>query len=319
MELGRGRRAARAASRTFSAAGLAIAAALTLAACNPDNQPNVAAAQPRGATVAFESIDGPPQAQFRTLVQDLDSEAQARRLAVMARGQSSAYRVRGYLAATVNRGKTTISWVWDVFDRAEQRALRITGSETAKAGQGRGWQAADGAMMQRIAKSSMDELAAFLTSPAVAPGTPDTSGPQIAFAVPNVSTPEAAGIFRIFHPNADPVLGAGGSQRRRGPIRAAAAPPPGAGRRGFGQRNRDPGRRPALIRQSSFTLAAKAAGQGFGAVLPVPASLVMTTPPAEISNVRIFECRARTERSSSLPATRIPRWHRQSATISRPR
>ena len=137
MELGRGRRALRAASRTFSAAGLAIGVAMTLAACNPDNRPNVAAVQTRGATVAFESIDGPPQAQFHTLVQDLNSEAQARQLAVIARDQPSAYRVRGYLAATVDRGKTTISWVWDVFDRNQRRALRISGSEIAKAG--RGW------------------------------------------------------------------------------------------------------------------------------------------------------------------------------------
>lgn len=206
MEWSRGRRAARAASRTLCVAGLAIGAALMLAACNPDNRPTVSAVQPRGATVAFESIDGPPEAQFRTLVQDLNDEAQAHRVAVMAREAPSAYRVRGYLAATVDRGKTTISWVWDVFDREQRRALRISGSETAKAGQGRGWQAADGAMIQRIAKHSMAELATFLTSPAVAPGTPDTSGPQIAFALPDVSTPEAAGIFRLFRPNADPVL-----------------------------------------------------------------------------------------------------------------
>jgi hypothetical protein len=197
----------RAASRTLSVAALAIGAALTLAACNPDTRPNVSAAQPRGATVAFESIDGPPQAQFRTLVQDLNSEAQARQLAVIGREQPSAYRVRGYLAATVDRGKTTISWVWDVFDREQRRALRITGSETAKAAQGRGWQAADSAMMQRIAESSMAELATFLTSPDVAPGTPDTDtgGPQVAFAVPDSSTPEAAGIFRIFRADIAPV------------------------------------------------------------------------------------------------------------------
>lgn len=205
MECSRGRRGARAASRTCSAVGLAIAAAMALAACNPDNRPNVSAAQPRGATVAFESIDGPPEAQFRTLVQDLNREAHARRVAVIARDERSAYRVRGYLAATVERGKTTISWVWDVFDREQRRVLRISGSETAKAGQDRGWKTADDAMMQRIAESSMAKLAAFLTSPAAAPGTPDTSGPQIAFAMPDVSTPEAAGIFRIIRPDADPV------------------------------------------------------------------------------------------------------------------
>jgi len=204
MEWSRGRRAA---SRTLGVACLIFGAALTLAACNPENKPNVAAVQTRGATVAFESIDGLPQTQFHTLVQDLNNEARTQRLAVTSRDQSSAYRVRGYLAATVDRGKTTISWVWDVFDRNQQRALRIGGSETAKGGQeaGQGWQAADSAMLQRIAHASMDQLASFLTSPAVTPSAPPaSSGPQIAFAVPDVTTPESAGIFRIFRPKDEP-------------------------------------------------------------------------------------------------------------------
>lgn len=205
MEGSRDWRAVRGASRVISVAGLVIGAALALAACNSDNRSHVTAVQPRGATVAFESIDGPPQAQFRRLVEDLNNEAQARSLAVIARKELSAYRVRGYLAATVDRGQTTISWVWDVFDRNQQRALRISGSETAQAGLGQGWGAADNAMMQRIAQRSVAELAAFLTSPAVAPGTPNADEPQIAFALPDVSTPEAAGIFRIVQPNAEPV------------------------------------------------------------------------------------------------------------------
>lgn len=205
MQWSRGRRAVRAALRTLSVAGLVIGTAVTLAACNPDNRPTVAAAQPRGATVAFESIDGPPETQFRALVHDLNSEAQVRQIAVISRQNPSAYRVRGYLAATVENGRTTISWVWDVFDRDQRRALRINGSEIAKANQGRGWKAADEAMMQRIAKGSMAELATFLTSRAVAPGTPDTGAAQVAFAMPDLSSPEAAGIFRVFRPNADPV------------------------------------------------------------------------------------------------------------------
>ena len=133
------------------------------------------AAQPRGASVAFESIDGPPPAQFGKLVEDLNTEAQSRRLAVISRESPSAYRVRGYLAAKTAKGKTTISWVWDVFDRDERRALRISGEETVKGLAGRhhdAWAAADDAMLHRIARSSMDQLAAFLTSPEVAPGAP---------------------------------------------------------------------------------------------------------------------------------------------------
>lgn len=186
---------------------LAAACALALSGCDETGPTNVSAAQPRGATVAFESIDGPPAGQFQKLVQDLNDEAQTRRLAVISREQSSAFRVRGYLAANVVQGDTTISYVWDVFDGGERRALRIVGEETAKGPHGQAWTAADDAMLRRIARASMDQLAAFLTSADVAPGTPMPAGsPQIAFGM-DESTPEAAGIFRIFSAHADPVEG----------------------------------------------------------------------------------------------------------------
>ena len=224
--------------------GVAAGAALMLAACNTESQPNIAAVQTRGASVAFASIDGLPQGQFQTLVQDLNTEARTRRLAVASREQPSAYRVRGYLAATVDRGKTTISWVWDVFDRNQRRALRISGSETAKAGDG--WQAADNAMLQRIAHGSMGQLAAFLTSPAVAPEAPPAaSGPQIAFATPDITTPELAGIFRIFHPKADPTS-TPGPAATVAPTAAAAVPMP----------RRRPAPATALSRGETMTLAA---------------------------------------------------------------
>jgi hypothetical protein len=178
--------------------------ALALAACNPDSQ-GVSAQQPRGATVAFDSLDGLPPAQFQRLVRNLNDEAQSRRLAVISREQPSAYRVRGYLAATVTKRQTTISWVWDVFDQDEHRTLRISGEETAKVRHKDAWAAADDAMLQRIAQSSMEQLAAFLTSPEVAPGTAPATEPQIALADPSESSPEAAGIFRIFRPQADPI------------------------------------------------------------------------------------------------------------------
>jgi hypothetical protein len=184
---------------------LASVCALALAGCNPDVQ-GVSAAQPRGATVAFESLDGLPPGQFQKLVQNLNDEAQSRRLAVISREQASAYRVRGYLAVKVTKHQTTVSWVWDVFDQDEQRSLRISGEETAKARHRDAWAAADDAMLNRIARESMDQLAAFLTSPAVVPGaSPSAADPQVAMVDSHESSPEAAGIFRISRPQADPV------------------------------------------------------------------------------------------------------------------
>lgn len=185
---------------------LIAACALTVAACGHHNAPDLAATQPRGATVAFESIDGPPPGQFQTLVRNLNEEAQARRLAVMSRASASAYRVRGYLAAKVdknNKGRTTISWVWDVFDRDQNRAFRIEGAEHAE-GRHHAWAAADDAMLGRIARDSMDKLAGFLTSPDAAP-TPAPAVAQTVFTLPDDTSPEASGIYRIFRPHADPL------------------------------------------------------------------------------------------------------------------
>jgi hypothetical protein len=201
---------------------------MALAACTQDGQPGMAG-QPRGATVAFESIDGPPPGQFRELVQALNNEAQTRRLAVITRESPSTYRVRGYLAAKVTKRETTISWVWDVFDRDDRRALRITGEETANSrtlGRHRdAWSAADDAMLHRIARSSMEQLAVFLTSPEVAPGTPDAE-PRMVLAGARDHTPESAGIFRLFQPNADPVPTETAQPAAAGPVPLPPRRPP---------------------------------------------------------------------------------------------
>jgi hypothetical protein len=183
---------------------LVAAGVLTLAGCGPDGKPVLNAGEPRGASVAFESIDGPPSAQFQTLVNDLNNEAQSRKLAVIARDEQAAYRVRGYLAANMVKGSTTVSWVWDVFDRENRRALRIDGEETVKDAQRKGWAAADDALLKRIADSSMAKLATFLTSPAAAPNTPAAPpSPQIALLGHHDITPESAGIFRLFKTDDD--------------------------------------------------------------------------------------------------------------------
>src|SRR5271168_141507 len=51
-----------------------------------------------GATVAFESIDGPPPQVFERMVSVLDSESKLRNLSVVSREGSASYRVRSYLS-----------------------------------------------------------------------------------------------------------------------------------------------------------------------------------------------------------------------------
>jgi len=156
--------------RDWKERGLALLVLCTLGlgGCTTDGRPGLASAAPKGS-IAFESIDGPPSNVFQRLVQNLDSEARAHNVAVTSRESPSAYRVRGYLSAHVVRGKTSIAWVWDVYDSQQQRALRIAGEEPVTGKHRDAWNGADEELVRRIARSSMDRIVAFLGAPESAP------------------------------------------------------------------------------------------------------------------------------------------------------
>jgi hypothetical protein len=117
------------------------------------------------ASVAFEQIDGPPEGVFRKLVHELAEEAQVRQVAVVSRERPAQFRVRGYIAAHVRGNRTTIAWVWDVYDADQKRALRIAGEEDAGRVGNDAWATTDEQMLRRISRASMDQLVAFLAAP----------------------------------------------------------------------------------------------------------------------------------------------------------
>jgi hypothetical protein len=127
-----------------------------------------------GATVAFDTIDGPPPQVFDRMVSVLDSESKLRSLSIVSREGSAAYRVRSYLAAQVVRGRTMIAWVWDVYDRDQQRAMRLSGEEPAgKAGRD-AWAAADDLVLRKIAQAGLSGLSGMIN------GTPGDAAPTPA-------------------------------------------------------------------------------------------------------------------------------------------
>jgi hypothetical protein len=137
-----------------------------------------------GSTVAFESIDGPPPHVFDRMVDVLDSESKLRNLSIVSREGSASYRVRSYLAAQVSRGRTVITWVWDVYDRDQQRALRLSGEEPAgKAGRDP-WTAADDLLLRKIAQAGLSGLSAMIngTAPDGPAPVPGRRGPAVASA-----------------------------------------------------------------------------------------------------------------------------------------
>jgi hypothetical protein len=148
-----------------------------------------------GSTVAFESIDGPPPQVFDRMVSVLDSESKLRNLSIVSREGAVSYRVRGYLSAQVSRGRTTIAWVWDVYDRDQQRALRLSGEEPAgKAGRD-AWASVDDLVLRKIAQAGLSGLSAMVngTGPADGQPAPGLRGPAVAAAKPS----PASGTYRV--------------------------------------------------------------------------------------------------------------------------
>ncbi len=140
-----------------------------------------------GPTVAFESIDGPPPQVFDRMVSVLDSESKLRSLQFVSREGAASYRIRSYLSAQVDRGRTVIAWVWDVYDRDQQRAWRLSGEEPAgKAGRDP-WARADDLVLRRIAQAGLSGLSGMINdttpanTPQPSPGA-DKRGPEVASA-----------------------------------------------------------------------------------------------------------------------------------------
>ena len=148
-----------------------------------------------GATVAFESIDGPPPQVFDRMVGVLDSESKLRSLSVVSREGTAAYRVRSYLSAQIVRGKTVIAWVWDVYDANQQRALRLSGEEPTAAKGGRDpWSAADDLVLRKIAQAGFSGLSNMINGTPEAPGSaPGLRGPAVASVIPEAAAAEMPG------------------------------------------------------------------------------------------------------------------------------
>lgn len=163
--------------------GALLALAFAVSGCASSNQASLAFASvgpSGGATVAFESIDGPPPQVFERLVRAIDNESQTRSLAVVSREAPAAYRVRTYLSAQVRRGKTVIAWVWDVYDRNQERAIRLSGEEMAGKPGRDAWTAVDDALLRRIAQSGLNGLSGMINGTTPAEPAPEPRGPAVA-------------------------------------------------------------------------------------------------------------------------------------------
>jgi hypothetical protein len=207
--------------------GVIVAAliVLTAAACTTDGLTSALVSTPP-ASVAIERIDGAPEHTFRKLVQDLSEEAEARRITVVSREGAARYRIRGYMAAHTHHGRTTIAWVWDIYDADQNRALRISGEEDVGPGGKNAWETDEG-LLHRISQTGMDRIAGFLSAPSQEGNSTALGSSDRSFAIAGSNddfSPESAGIFRTSSDAAgvdlagDPQLQVAGAQSLKRPV-----------------------------------------------------------------------------------------------------
>lgn len=185
--------------------GLAIGVlAIWVSGCVTDGQRSGGLQAGQRSSVAFESIDGAPPVVFQKLVQKLNDEAESRQVPVVTREGYAPYRIRGYVAASVVKKQAVVSWVWDVYDGETRRVARLTGEEKVGLAGSDAWNAADNdVVLARVARSGMEQLAAFLGAPTAAPSgpAPAPSSPDqdrsLTVATADDFRPEAHGIFRL--------------------------------------------------------------------------------------------------------------------------
>jgi hypothetical protein len=147
---------------------------------------------PRGASVAFASLEGAPEEALARFKPIFARTAESRDIA-LSEEAGAAYRLRGYLTAYPGPdGIARIAYVFDVFDHGGHRAQRLT-DETPVKGSGDPssldpWASLSETELGRLAAQGADDLAAFLSYTPEAAAAASRSGVTIAAS----SRPEPA-------------------------------------------------------------------------------------------------------------------------------
>ncbi len=174
-------------------------AAVSAAAQQPSAGARMAArpgVSPRGAPLAFASLEGAPDSVLSRFTQATQAAATSRDIAAVDPAVA-AYLARGYLTAYPVEGGTVIASVWDLYDKGRRRVQRLEDYIVVKGASADPWSLADDRALASLAARATDNLAAALTNtPEAIAASP--RGPAVAMddTSPEPHMPAAASSFR---------------------------------------------------------------------------------------------------------------------------
>ncbi|MCC7251172.1 hypothetical protein [Hyphomicrobium sp.] len=137
------------------------------------------------AKIAIAPVIGAPDTVARQLETQLASAIEAQRISVAKDPNAKAeFTLRGYIVSAREKGRTKVSYIWDVTDPTGKRVNRITGEEVLTGAQSKDpWTSVTPQVVNTISSKTAGSLVTWLPSQsaaAIAMGTPAAGGQQAA-------------------------------------------------------------------------------------------------------------------------------------------
>lgn len=122
-------------------------------------------AVPANTHIQFAPIVGTTVEAATPLTERLASRARERGIKLAgSTDPATTHVLKGYFSALTEGKETTVVYVWDVYDPAGTRLHRINGQQKVQISGGDGWTSVPPDAMQTIADTTVDQLAAWLSS-----------------------------------------------------------------------------------------------------------------------------------------------------------
>ncbi len=113
--------------------------------------------------IRLSPVVGAPAKAVQAMSNRIASRSAERGIGLVPPGTSGAtHDMKGYFSAITESGKTTVIFVWDVFDARGKRLHRIQGQESSPGSSPDGWSSVSSRMMETIGVRTVDEFAAWL-------------------------------------------------------------------------------------------------------------------------------------------------------------
>jgi hypothetical protein len=143
------------------------------------------------AQLAIAPVIGPPETVSKDLMAQLTSDIEAKNIRVAkAPNEKADYTLRGYVVSSMDKkgSKAKISYIWDVTDGSGKGVHRVSGEETAAAGNSKDpWSSVSPQVISAIASKTVTSISTWLPAQGAAPAvasSAETAPVQTASVAP---------------------------------------------------------------------------------------------------------------------------------------